>query len=223
MPLIRVLSLSLTSMLCLGAAELEPNGPSGFIIDVHTAIPVGTLAQDTHDQFGFGMSLGFQAAIGSHAAFRGTFKWTGYRVNDRNLAQRFLANILDSGYDEDRLILRSYAFGGDFVGYQNEGGLGPYILLGGGLQRSRMYYEHRAVDSQGTETTQGLAAWPAAVTPYLNAGMGYQGRSGFFVEGRVVAWRYRAEAGVPLMQTTLNAPNQLREATSLVAALGVRF
>jgi len=217
-------------MLALGAAELErplqvhSNGfLTGFNFDVHTALPIGTLAQDVNDQLGFGFSLGYRATLGSRVAIRTSIRWTGYRVSDRNLGARFLASLFDASYDEDRLILRSYALGGDFLAYRDEHCLGPYFLAGGGIQRSRMYYEHRSVDEQGNEVLQNLAVWPSADTPFWNVGVGYLGQSAFFIEGRVVMWRYRAEPGVQLMQTSLNAANQLRDAVSVVAAIGLQF
>ncbi len=227
---LRSLTVCLFSLWALSAGEANPPPLprpggllSGFRVDLHAAVPLGSLAADVNDQLGFGFGLGYEARLGSRTAFRASFRWTGYRVSDRNLGSRMLATLLDVGYDEDRLILRSYALGGDFLGYQDEGCLGPYLLMGGGIQRSRMYAEHRSVDDQGNEVVQNLAAWPAADTPFANFGLGYRGRSGVFMEGRVVLWRYRAEPGVRLMETSPNASNQLRDAVSFTMAVGVGF
>jgi hypothetical protein len=212
----------------LGARTPERSDPSGVFnsglqVELHAAVPMGALASDINDQLGFGLGLGYRAQLGSHLALRAAFRWTGYRISDRNLGARLLATLADSNYEEDRLILRSYSLGGDLMVYREEGCQGPYVLAGGGLQRSRMYLEYRTVDPEGNERLEDLAIWPAANTPFWNFGLGYQSRSPFFIEGRVTLWRYRAEPGVRLMQTSLNAASQFRDAISFVAAIGVQF
>lgn len=224
--LLLCLSATLTLMGSQPERPPQPNSEAflrGLYFDLHAAVPLGSLAADVNDQLGFGLSLGYQAKLGEQFALRASFRWTGYRVSDRNLGARMLASIFDASYEEDRLILRSYSLGGDFLAYRDQDCRGPYFLVGGGIQRSRMYYEQRSVDGEGNEALRTLAVWPAADTPFSNFGFGYRGRSGAFIEGRVVLWRYRAEPGTRLMQTSPNASNQLRDATSFVTAIGVSF
>lgn len=226
MTLLRSGLIGLCLILPLMGAEADPPSkgyPSGLQFDLHAAMPLGNLAADVNDQWGFGIGLGYQGRLANRLDFRASFHWTGYRISDRNLGSRVLASIFDAAYEENRLILRSYALGGDFLGYLEADRRGAYLLAGGGIQRSRMYYENRFVDEEGNESLRTIAAWPAADTPYTNFGLGYRGRSGAFLEGRVVLWRYRAEPGVRLTQTSQNAPSQLRDAVSFVTAFGVCF
>lgn len=190
---------------------------------VHTAAPLGSLATDVNDQLGFGLSLGVQQPLASRLAVRGSFSWTGYRVNDRNLWERAFASFFDASYSENQMVLRSYALGADLILYTEDGGYGPYFLGGGGIQRARLYVEHRDVDSQGNESTRNLATWPAADTPYFCLGIGYQGRSHMFIEGKVQQWRYNGVDGIRLLDSPMNGKPTLRDARSLTLSVGIRF
>jgi len=133
------------------------------------------------------------------------------------------ASMFDTSYSENQMVLRSYALGADLILYTEDGGLGPYFLGGGGIQRARLYVEHRDVDSQGNKSTQNLATWPAADTPYFCLGIGYQGRSHMFIEGKVQQWRYNGIDGVRLLDSPLNGKPTQRDARSLTLSVGVRF
>ena len=190
---------------------------------VHTAVPLGSLATDVNDQLGFGISLGVQQPLASRLAVRGSFSWTGYRVNDRNLWDRAFASLFDTSYSENQMVLRSYALGADLIIYTEDGGVGPYFLGGGGIQRARLYGEHRDVDTQGNESTQNLAPWPPADTPYFCLGIGYQGRTHLFIEGKAQQWRYNGIDGIRLLDSPLNGKPTLRDARSLTLSVGIRF
>ena len=197
--------------------------PLDGILAVHTAMPLGTLNADVNSQLGFGFSLGIQQPLASRVAVRGSFAWTGYRVDDRHLWARAFASMFDSGYQEDRMVLRSYSAGMDVVLYSEDGGYGAYFLGGGGIQRSRLYLEDRYVDSQGNEDVRNLATWPAADTPYVSMGLGYQGRSHAFIEAKFQAWRYRGVEGYRLLDSPLHGQPSLRDAVSTTLSVGVRF
>ncbi len=193
------------------------------IIAVHTAVPLGSLNTDVDGKVGFGFSAGLQQPLTSRLAVRGSFSWTGYRVDDRNFWARAFSSMFDLGYTEERMVLRSYTLGADLIVYTEDSGYGPYFLGGGGIQRARLYLEHRDVDSENHESVQNLATWPPADTPYLNLGIGYQGRSHTFIEGKLQHWRYNGIDGVRLLDSPLNGQPTQRDATSLTISVGVRF
>lgn len=216
-------SLVLLALLSRGPLRAQEEHSARGSIAVHTAVPLGTLSSDVNDQLGFGISLGIQQPLAPRLAVRGSFSWTGYRVNDRNLWERAFASMFDASYSENQMVLRSYALGVDLIVYTKDSGYGAYFLGGGGIQRARLYVEHRNVDSQGNESTQNLATWPAADTPYLSLGIGYQGRSHLFIEGKVQQWRYNGIDGVRLLDSPLNGQPTLRDASSLTISVGIRF
>lgn len=197
--------------------------PLNGVLSVHTAMPLGTLNADVNSQLGFGFNFGIQQSLASRLAVRGSFSWTGYRVDDRNLWARAFASMIDAGYEEDRMVLRSYAVGADLLLYSEDGNYGAYFLGGGGIQRSRLYLENRYVDGQGNEDVRNLATWPAADTPYVSVGFGYQGRSHAFIEGKFQAWRYRGVEGYRLLDSPSHGQPSLRDAVSMTISVGVRF
>lgn len=195
---------------------------SGLVLGIHTAVPTGALGRDVDQKLGFGFSVGYQHELWPKIGLRTAFQRTGYRVNDRNLLDRMLAGVFDNSYDEDRLVLRSYALGVDLIGYQHEGCHGVYAFAGGGIQRSRMYLERRYV-YEGDATVEDIARWPAMNSAYLNLGIGKQFRNPAFVEAKLVAWRYRAVPGFRLMETPLGVEHHYRDALSVSLGVGVRF
>ncbi len=207
-----------------GVKEALPHSDpiSGVVLGIHTAVPTGALGRDVDQKLGFGFSVGYQHELWPKIGLRTAFQWTGYRVNDRNLFDRMLASVLDSRYEEDRLVLRSYALGVDLIGYQREGCQGVYAFAGGGVQRARMYLEHRDV-LEGDAKVEDIARWPAMNSVYLNAGIGMQFSNPAFVEARLVGWRYRAVPGFRLMDTPLGVKHHYRDALSVSLGMGVRF
>lgn len=213
----------LAALLTFGTLSAGDRKPLDGILAVHTAMPLGSLNVDVNSQLGFGFSFGIQQPLTSRLAVRGSFSWTGYRVDDRNLWARAFASMVDAGYEEDRMVLRSYAVGADLLLYSEEGNHGAYFLGGGGIQRSRLYLENRYVDGQGNEDVRNLATWPAADTPYVSVGFGYQGRSHAFIEGKFQAWRYRGVEGYRLLDSPSHGQPSLRDAVSMTVSVGVRF
>ena len=222
MPIRKSLALS-TLLLAVGPLFAGDGKPLDGFVAVHAALPMGTFNSDVNGQLGFGFSFGFQQPLASRLAMRGSFSWTGYRVDDRNLWARAFASMVDAGYEEDRMVLRSYAVGADLLLYSEEGNHGAYFLGGGGIQRSRLYLENRYVDGQGNEDVRNLATWPAADTPYVSVGFGYQGRSHAFIEGKFQAWRYRGVEGYRLLDSPSHGQPSLRDAVSMTVSVGVRF
>ena len=159
------LRLALLASLPFASLWAQEGKPLRGIIAVHAAAPLGTLSTDVDGQSGFGFSVGIQQSLASRVAVRGSFSWTGYRVDDRNLWTRAFASAFDLGYDEERMVLRSYTLGADLIVYMEEGSHGAYFMGGGGIQKARLYLEHRDVDSENHESVQNLATWPAADTP----------------------------------------------------------
>jgi hypothetical protein len=216
-----LLTLGLTSL--AWAQTLEPTRDWSALMSFHTAVPTGGLHQDVQGQLGFGFGLGAQLRVSNRIALRGSFSWTGFRVDERNLWSRMVADLFDASYTEDRLVLRSYALGVDVIGFTRADGYGPYMVAGVGLQRSRLYAEAVYVDSEGNQSTQDLGTWPPADTPFFQVGLGHHGRSGVYVEGKAVGWRYRAMRGYPLLESPLGGETVLRDALSLTLSLGARF
>jgi len=194
----------------------------GISVTVLAAAPLGKLADDVNGHLGFGIGVQIPVRIGAREVLRPAFEWTGYRVSDRNWATRFLANLLDGSYEEDRLILRSYKLGADFQFFQDSDLTGTYFLFSGGLQRSRLYME-RSSTNQNNESARTLGHSEPLNTLYLGAGLGYQWRGGGLVEFRYTNWRYRANPGLPLSETLAAASTDSREAHSLTLGLGARF
>jgi len=223
MPLFTRTLLTLCLAVSASAQAPEPERFVHGLLSFHTAVPAGALYRDVQGQLGFGFGLGAQVRLSDRMGLRGAFSWTGYRVNERHWGARLFADLVDARYEEDRLVLRSYALGLDLVGYRDPGGFGPYIFAGGGFQRARLYAEGVFVDGDGNESIQPLATWPAADTPYVEGGIGRQWPSGIYLEGKAVLWRYRAVAGYPLLETPFGGRPVLREATSLSLSLGMRF
>ena len=216
-------NLALLAFLLPGTLHSGDGKALDGIMAIHAAVPMGPLSTDTNDQLGFGFSLAIQQPLTPRTAVRGSFSWTGFRVNDRNLWARAIASIFDQAYEEDQMVLRSYAVGADLVHYREDGGYGTYFIGGGGIQRSRVYLEHRYVDPSGHEDKQPLAGWPAADTPFVSIGAGYQGRSKAYIEAKLQFWRYRGVEGHALYASPLNGRSQLRDAVSLTVSFGARF
>ena len=215
--------LALLAALPFASLWGQEGNPLNAVLAVHAAAPLGTLSTDVDGNSGFGFSMGFQQSLASRVAVRGSFSWTGYRVDDRNLWTRAFVSAFDLGYEEERMVLRSYTLGAELIVYTEDGGYGAYFLGGGGIQRAQLYLEHREVDSENHETVQNLATWPAADTHYFCVGLGYQGRSHTFIEGKLQHWRYNGVKGVHLLDTPLNGQPTLRDASSLTLSVGVRF
>jgi hypothetical protein len=215
---------ALVLLVALVAADpLRAQAGTGGYLALHTAFPMSTLNSDVDGKLGFGFSAGIHQPLTSRFAVRGSFSWTGYRVDDRNLWWKAFASVFDVSYSEERLVLRSYALGAELLGYFEDDQRGAYILGGGGLQRSRLYLEHVSKDGDNNETSSNLATWPAADTPYFCVGLGYQGQEQAFIEGKFQFWRYHAVKGYRLLDTPLDGRPSLRDAAGLTLAVGFRF
>lgn len=222
------LPLALFTATLAASPEAPPDlhaGSFGVGVMVQTAIPTGLLARDVHAQWGFGLAAFTTHGLSDRILLRPTFSWTGYRLNERNWGNRFLANLLDADAEDESLVLRSLQLGVDLVVHRDPGGQGPYLFVGGGLQRSRLSLEYSFTDRSGEEdraTSHTLADWEPLSTPYLQAGLGVQWKV-LFAEAKVVGWRYRAAPGLRLEDTPLQGAKGRRDALSVVMAGGLRF
>jgi len=225
-----MLRTALTLGLCLPLAAAEDaTSPLAFGnwslgLSVHTAVPAGQLSSDVNHQLGFGLGFHVPVRLGDHHSIRPSFEWTGYRVNDRNWASRALASMIEADYSEDRLILRSYKVGIDYLVYSKDGLSGTYGVLSGGIQRSRLYLEERNVQQDSnSEQTSPIHSWDGLNTGWFGAGIGYQGKNHLFVEFKYTNWRYLAQPGRTLLETEPDARLSQREAHSFTLALGLRL
>mgnify|MGYP006898377412 CR=1 FL=1 len=190
-------------------------------VSVHVAAPLGTLVNDVNGHPGFGIGLHLQLGVGGRVAFRPQFEWTGYRVNDYNLGTRMLASLLDADYSEYRVVYRTYRIGVDLQVFQEDGYHGLYAVIGAGGLASAMYYEDRYVPSgDGPSQVQTLATSHRQTRGYGSVGIGYQWRSGGFMEARATTAPYHGAPGEPRNPGTFTPD---RTAGALVFSAGVRF
>ncbi len=190
-------------------------------ISIHVAAPVGTLSTDVNGHPGFGIGLHLQLGIGGRVAFRPQFEWTGYRVNDYNLGTRFVASVLDADYAEYRVVYRTYRLGVDLQIFQEDGYAGPYVVGGLGGVAAAMYYEDRYVPADDhPEQIENLGTSHRQTRGYASCGVGYQWRSGGFVEARFSSAPYN---GDPKHMRPYGEPEPDRMAGALVFSAGMRF
>ena len=88
-------STSLLAGLLLAAPLAAADGdPLEWFLSVHTAMPMANLSTDVDGKLGFGFNLGFEQPLSRRVSVRGSFSWTGYRVDDRNLWEKAFASHL---------------------------------------------------------------------------------------------------------------------------------
>ena len=142
----------------------------GFLV----ASGVGSMSSDLNGHPGFGFALQGYLPVASRFQVRPAFEWTGYRVNEFNLASHLLAELLGADYRETRVVFRTYRLGVDGVLYFRDRYRGPFVSGGVGVQVSRVYVED--VMWQGTSEEEVIPVDASSSTTglWLGGGAGYQ-------------------------------------------------
>jgi hypothetical protein len=191
-------------------------------IGVLVATGLGSMSTDLNGHPGFGLTIQGYLPLGSRFQLRPAFEWTGYRVNEFNLASRILAELLGADYLETRVVFRTYRLGLDGVIYFRERYRGPYLSGGVGVQLSRVYLEDVARYSDGGEEIMPVDTGSTTTGLWLGGGAGYQWEAGN-VELRLSRAPYSYTTQRP-SDTERNAlPFEGRPGWALHLILGVRF
>jgi hypothetical protein len=204
----------------------EPPAPagSGFRMGVAllAASGLGAMSTDLNRHPGFGIAVQGYLPVASRLELRPAFEWTGYRVNEYNLAALALVELLGGSYEETRVVFRTYRLGLDTVVYLRERYRGPFLSGGVGVQVSRVYVEDVVRYGDGGEEITPLRASSATTGLWLGGGAGYQWEASN-LELRLsrapyrFTWHRRAgEAGDAL-------PFEARPGWALHLMLGVRL
>ena len=209
---------------CAALSAQTPEAPApGFGVGVLAATGLGTFSADLNGHPGFGFQLQGYLPVAPHLQVRPAFEWTGYRVSDYNLAARAAANALGLGYQETRVVFRTYRLGFDGLIFRDGGGKGPYLSLGLGIQRSQAYLEDRAVDPDGNESVTTLDTRAQKTGLWMGLGIGHQGDRGS-IELRLSQAPYVYTSARPLSaQPTEDLPFESKQGWTLHLLLGIRL
>ncbi len=214
--------LPLLACTALIAQTPEPPSGYGFGVGVLAATGLGAFSADLNGHPGFGFQLQGYVPVSSRAQVRPAFEWTGYRVSDYNLAARAVANSLGLGYQETRVVFRTYRLGFDGLFFREDGWRGPYLSLGVGIQRSQAYLEDRAVDPNGNESVNTLDTRAQKTGLWLGVGAGHHWSNGY-VELRLSQAPYAYTSSRPLSaQPTEDLPFESRQGWALHLMVGIR-
>jgi hypothetical protein len=215
--------LTLTASLGLAGEAPAPRA-SGFRsgIGVLVATGLGSMSTDLNGHPGFGVTIQGYLPLGSRFQIRPAFEWTGYRVNEYNLASRILAELLGADYLETRVVFRTYRLGLDGVIYFREQYRGPYLSGGVGVQLSRVYLEDVARNGDGGAEVMPVDAGSTTTGLWLGGGAGYQWEVSN-VELRLSRAPYSYTSQRPLESERNALPFEGRPGWALHLILGVRF
>jgi len=215
--------LTLTASLGLAGEAPAPEAPrfrGG--IGVLVATGLGSMSTDLNGHPGFGLTIQGYLPLGSRFQLRPAFEWTGYRVNEYNLASRILAELLGAEHWETRVVFRTYRLGLDGVIYFRERYRGPYLSGGVGVQLSRVYLEDVAWYGDEVEAVRTVDAGCTTTGLWLGGGAGYQWEVGN-VELRLSRAPYSYTSQRP-PDTEPNAlPFEGQPGWALHLILGLRF
>jgi hypothetical protein len=215
--------LALTASLGLAGEAPAPEAPAvrgGLGVLVATGL--GPMFSDLNGHPGFGLTIQGYIPLGSRFQLRPAFEWTGYRVNEYNVASRILAELLGLEYWETRVVFRTYRLGLDGVIYFRERYKGPYLSGGVGVQLSRVYLEDVAWSSDGMEDVRTVDAGCTTTGLWLGGGAGYQWEVGN-VELRLSRAPYSYTSRRPPDTEPDALPFQEQPGWALHLILGVRF
>ncbi|HVN77337.1 MAG TPA: hypothetical protein VMT19_13545 [Thermoanaerobaculaceae bacterium] len=161
------------------AGEAPAPKRSGFHagIGIMVASGLGSVSSDLNNHPGFGLAFQGYLTVASRFQVRPAFEWTGYRVNEYNLASRLLADVLDAEYRDTRVVFRTYRFGVDGVLYFRDGYRGPFVSGGVGVQLSRVYIEDVMWHGTDQEEVVPLGASSSTTGLWLGGGAGYRSGS----------------------------------------------
>ena len=166
--------MTLTATVGLGGEPSAP-GDSGLQVGfgVLAATGLGSMSFDLNRHPGFGFAVQGYLPVASRLELRPAFEWTGYRVNEYNLAARALVELLGGSYEDTRVVFRTYRLGLDGIVYFREHYRGPFLSGGVGVQVSRVYIEDVAHYGNGEEEVTPLHASSATTGLWLGGGVGY--------------------------------------------------
>jgi hypothetical protein len=210
---------------CLGLASQDPapEPPKSRLgIGVLVATGLGPMFEDLNSHPGFGFDIQGYLPVAPWFQMRPAFEWTGYRVNDYNIASRVLATLLGADYDETRVVFRTYRLGIDGVFYFRPGYLGPFLSAGVGAQLSRVYVEDVAVYAGSEEEITPVAAGAETTGLWLGGGVGFQWRTAN-VELRLSRAPYDYTAQRPLDSQPDSLPFEDQFGWALHLMIGVQF
>jgi hypothetical protein len=158
------------------AGEVPAPQPPGFRLGIGflVASGLGPMSSDLNHHPGFGLTLAGYLPVTSRFRVRPSFEWTGYRVNEYNLASRLLAEVLGAYYKETRVVFRTYRLGVDGVLYFSDGYRGAFVSGGVGVQLSRVYLEDVLWYGTSEEDVAPIDASSSTTGLWLGGGAGYQ-------------------------------------------------
>jgi hypothetical protein len=215
--------LILTASFGLAGEAPAPEAP-GFRggVGLLVATGLGSMFTDLNGHPGFGLTIQGYLPLGSRFQLRPAFEWTGYRVNQYNLASRILAELLGVEYWETRVVFRTYRLGLDGVIYFREQYRGPYLSGGVGVQLSRVYLEDVAWYGAEEEEVRTVDAGCTTTGLWLGGGAGYQWEVGT-VELRLSRAPYSYTSQRPPDTEPNTLPFEGEQGWALHLILGVRF
>jgi hypothetical protein len=214
--------LTLTATIGFAGEPPAPAGP-GFQVGfaVLAASGLGSMSTDLNNHPGFGLAIQGYLPVANRLELRPAFEWTGYRVNEYNLAARALAELLGGTYEDTRVVFRTYRLGLDGVVYFRQRYRGPFLSGGVGVQVSQVYIEDVVHYSDGGEDITPVHTSSATTGLWLGGGAGYQWEAGS-VELRLSRAPYRFTGRRP---TTIHGnalPFEARPGWALHLMLGVK-
>ncbi len=160
------------------APAADPPAPpkSTFLMGagVAAASGLGSMSTDLNGHPGFGIVVQGYLPVASRFELRPAFEWTGYRVNEYNLAALVLTEFFGGSYEDTRVVFRTYRLGLDGVVYFRERYMGPFVSGGVGVQLSQVYIEDVVHYSGAEEDVTPLHASSATTGVWVGGGLGYQ-------------------------------------------------
>ena len=204
----------------------EPSAPPKptFLMGagVLVASGLGSMSTDLNGHPGFGVVIQGYIPVGSQFELRPAFEWTGYRVNEYNLAALALTELFGGSYEDTRVVFRTYRLGLDGVVYARERCLGPFLSGGVGVQVSQVYIEDVVHYSGGDEDVTPLHASSATTGLWLGGGLGYQWETAN-VELRLSRAPYGFTGRRPVSSHGSGLPFEARPGWALHLMLGARL
>jgi hypothetical protein len=204
-----------------GPAVAQGSAAQGAI-GVVVATGLGSMSTDLNGHPGFGIAVQGYLPVAPRFDLRPAFEWTGYRINEYNLAALALVELFGGSYEDTRVVFRTYRLGLDGVVYLRDRDRGPFLSGGAGVQVSRVYIEDVIRSREGVEDITPLHASSATTGLWLGSGVGYAWEVGS-VELRLARAPYRF-TGQRRADRQVNAfPLEARPGWALQLMLAVRF
>ena len=203
----------------------EDSAPGKFAVQpgfgLLTATGVGSMSTDLNGHPGFGFAIRGYLPVASRLELRPGFEWTGYRVNEYNVAAFLLTELLGGSYEDTRVVFRTYRLGLDGVVYLMEPHAGPFLSGGVGVQLSQVYIEDVVHYANAEEDVTPLHTSSATTGLWLGGGLGYQ-----WAESNVELRLSRAPYGFTAQRPAGHGntlPFEARPGWALHLLFGVRF